>query len=182
MASVGAALINFFLQVIVLVLFLAVFRRGPAIEYLPLLIPALLALILLTGSLGVLLSAINVKLRDMQHLLDIGLTVWFWATPIVYPYRLVADRAADPNSAFHFFFIIYRLNPVTPIVLTFQRALYGATSPKGAGGVRVPILPDGPGPWWYLWQLLVVIVVSVGVFFFALRVFGRLEGNFAEEL
>ena len=182
LASVGAALINFFLQVIVLVIFLVAFRRGPAVEYLPLLIPAVIALLLFTSALGILLSAINVKLRDMQHLLDIGLQVWFWATPIVYTYRMVADRAANKQSVFHLIFYLYRLNPITPIVLTFQRALYGSTSPKGAGGVPVPILPDGPGPWWYLWQLLIVIAVSTILFFVSLRAFGRLEGNFAEDL
>jgi ABC-2 type transport system permease protein len=182
LASVGAGVVHFFLQTIVLVGFLAAFRRGPAVEYLPLLIPALFALVIFTGALGILLSAINVKLRDMQHLLDIGLQVWFWATPIVYQYRLVRDRAANPHSIFHFVFFVYRLNPITPIVLSFQRALYGATSPKGDGGIRVPILPDHAGPWWYLWQLLLVIAFSIGLFIFAMNVFGRLEGNFAEEL
>ena len=92
------------------------------------------------------------------------------------------DRAANPHSVFHVIFILYRLNPITPIVLTFQRALYGTTSPKGLGGVRVAILPDHAGPWWYLWQLLAVIAFSIALFFFAMNVFGRLEGNFAEEL
>ena len=44
LASVGAALINFFLQIIVLVVFLVASRRGPAVAYLPLLVPALVAL------------------------------------------------------------------------------------------------------------------------------------------
>jgi ABC-2 type transport system permease protein len=182
LASVGAALVNFFLQAIVLIGFLAAFRRGPAVEYLPLLVPALIALLLLTGAIGVLMAALNVVLRDMQHLLDIGLQVWFWATPIVYPYELVATRASNPNSAFHWLFYLWRLNPVTPIVLTFQRALYGATTPKGEHGVPVAILPPHAGPWWYLWQLLIVIGFSLGLFVIAFKVFGRLEGNFAEEL
>ncbi len=59
LASVGAALVNFFLQAIVLVAFLTAFRRGPAVEYLPLLVPALIALLLLTGALGVLLAALT---------------------------------------------------------------------------------------------------------------------------
>jgi ABC-2 type transport system permease protein len=74
------------------------------------------------------------------------------------------------------------LNPITPIVLTFQRALYGTTSPRGQGGAPIPILPDHAGPMWYLWQLLLVIGFSTLLLGFALRVFGRLEGSFAEEL
>ena len=34
-----------------------------------------------------LLSSINVYLRDTQHLIEVVLTAWFWACPIVYPYR-----------------------------------------------------------------------------------------------
>jgi ABC-2 type transport system permease protein len=182
LATVGAALIHFFLQCIVLVVFLVAFQRGPAVAYLPLVIPGLAALLLLTASLGVLLSAINVKFRDMQHLLEIALTVWFWACPIVYQFRLVRDRAANPNSFFHWIYWVWRLNPVTPIVLTFQRALYGATSPKGAHGIRVAILPDHASPWWYLWQIMIVAVVAVGLSAVSMKVFGRLEGNFAEDL
>jgi ABC-2 type transport system permease protein len=183
LSSVGAALIHFFLQSVVLLVFLAVFDRGPAVAYLPLLIPALMALLLLTASLGVLFAAINVKLRDTAHLLEIGLTVWFWATPIVYQYRLVRDKViTSPRGFTHYLFILWRLNPVTPIVLTFQRAIYGATSPVGAGGTPVAVLPDHAGQWWYLWQLLLVMLFSLVTLTVALKVFGRLEGNFAEDL
>jgi ABC-2 type transport system permease protein len=183
LASVGAALVHFFLQSVVLVIFLGIFRYIPDFSYLWLLIPALVAALLLASALGVLLAAINVKLRDTQHLLEIALQVWFWATPIVYPFRLVADRIT-PNSgtASHILFALYRVNPVTPIVLTFQRAIYGRPEPFGANHTRVPILPAHVTQWWYLWQLLVVMGFSVALFLFALSVFGRREGSFAEEL
>jgi ABC-2 type transport system permease protein len=164
------------------VIFLLAFQRGPAIEYLPLVVPGLIALLLFTGALGLLLSAINVKFRDMQHLLEVALLIWFWAVPIVYQYRLVRDRASTAHSAFHLTYYLWRLNPVTPIVITFQRALYASTSPKGTGGGRIPILPDHAGPWWYLWQLLLVVAFAIGLFVVAFKVFARMEGNFAEEL
>jgi ABC-2 type transport system permease protein len=186
LASVGAGLVHFFLQTLVLLAFLVYFHRTPAFEYVPLLLPALLALLMLTASLGILLAALNVKLRDMQHLLEIGLTIWFWATPIIYQYRLVRDQvAANAHSVFHWIFYLWRLNPVTPIVLAFQRAIYGVTSPINTVNgkpVVVHILPDHAGPWWYLWQILLVILFSLVMFWFALRVFSRLEGNFAEDL
>ena len=43
------------------------------------------------------------------------------------------------------------------------------------------ILPDS-GPLWYLRNLALVGAVAVGIFVFAVHVFGRLEANFAEEL
>lgn len=182
LAQVGSAFIQLGFQSIVLVIFLVAFRRGPAAAYLILLVPALIALVLLAVSLGLLFAAVNVRMRDMQHLLGVGLSVWFWATPIVYTYRLVRDPIQFRPSHFDWLFIIWRLNPVTPIVLTFQRAIYGATSPPGKNGVPIHLLPDHAGLWWYAWQLFLVIGFSVAVGIGALALFGRREGSFAEEL
>jgi ABC-2 type transport system permease protein len=176
LASVGAGAVHFVLQSIVLVCFLIGFRYTPAWGYLWLLIPAIIALLLFTAALGVFFAAVNVYFRDTQHLLEVALMVWFWATPIVYQYRLIADQR--PALA-----RLWRLiNPMVPIVLTFQRAIYRQTEPKGSGGSVINILPPDAGQWWYLKQLLFVIVLSVILSTIALRVFGRLEGNFAEEL
>jgi ABC-2 type transport system permease protein len=134
---------------------------------------------------------VNVYFRDTQHLLEVVLMAWFWATPIVYSYRSIADRLALHGLTWLLF-----LNPITPIVLTFQRAIYGKVNAVslsgGAGGIgRNATSHGGPtllhilpahGPLWYLAILSVEIVVSVGLLLGALIVFGRLEGNFAEEL
>src|SRR5439155_965183 len=111
----------------------------------------------------------------LSGLLELVLLAWFWMTPIVYPYRHVADRLGTKA-------ILYRLTPITPIVLTFQRAIYNRLEPPGLNGGKVNIPPVDKGPMWYLAQLAVVGVCSAVLFAFALRVFGRLEGNFAEEL
>jgi ABC-2 type transport system permease protein len=176
LASVGAALVFFFLQGIVLLIALAAFQFKPALHYLPLLLPAMLALVVLAAALAVFLSAVNVYLRDTQHLLELVLVAWFWGTPIVYAYETIASRLSEHGITW-----IYLLNPVTPIVMTFQRALYAKPFPVGTDGHPVQILPLwGPGE--YLWLLLIVLGVSSAAFIGALTVFGRLEGNFAEEL
>jgi ABC-2 type transport system permease protein len=172
-AAVGAALVHFFLQGCVLLAALVAFRYTPSPLYLTLVPLALLALLLFTCSLGILLSAVNVYLRDTQHLLELVLLAWFWGTPIVYQYRIVSDRLG--SNAW-----IYRLNPITPIVLTFQRAVYNMIEQPRPGGIKV--LPKGVGMGWYAGQLAWVIAVSAVLFVVALAVFGRLEGNFAEEL
>ncbi len=182
LATIGASLVQMGLQSIVLIVFMIAFRKGPALEYLPLLIPAMLALLLLTGAFGVLFAAINVHFRDMTHLLGVAMNVWFWACPIVYTYRLIRDKIVLSHHSLIWLFYHYRCNPITPIVLTFQRAIYGVTSPAGKGGVPVHVLADHAGPWWYLWQLLLVIAFSLCLFAVAFRVFGNAEGNFAEEL
>ena len=175
LASIGAALVHFFLQAIVLVLALLLFSYAPSPAFLPLIPIGLVTLLVLAAALGILLSAVNVYARDTEHLLELVLLAWFWMTPIVYPYRLVADGLG--SNAF-----LYRLNPVTPIVLSFQRAIYNKVEPAGTNGQVVPILPAGKGVGWYALQLGVVAACSLVLLAFALKVFGRVEGNFAEEL
>ena len=169
LASVGAAIVHFFLQMIVLVLALGIFQFAPSPKYALLLVPALLTMILLASALGIALAAANVYLRDTQHLLELLLLAWFWMTPIVYPFSSVAERLGSSRW-------LYLLNPVTPIVIAFQRAIFNKTSASG-----LEILPD-ESLLWYLRNLGVVALVSVALLVGALALFNRLEGDFAEEL
>src|SRR5438067_3151417 len=75
-SSVGAALVHFFLQSIVLVLALLIFRYSVSDKFMVLVPIALLVLLMLTTALGVLLAAVNVYLRDTQHLLELALLAW----------------------------------------------------------------------------------------------------------
>ena len=99
-------------------------------------------------------------------------------TPLVYPYELVAQKLGSESW-------LYLLNPVTDVVITFQRAIYARTEyttvQNGVTTVQ-HILPSGVDQWWYLWHLGIVIGASAVLFLFALSLFGRVEGNFAEEL
>lgn len=174
LAAIGAALVHFFLQTIVLVGALAAFRFGVNWSYVPLLVPALVVLLLLAAGLGVLLSAINVYMRDMQHMLELLLLAWFWGTPIVWYFGLV-DKVGQSRAA------ILLLNPVTAVTLTFQRALYGRLDFTDATGVRHKIMPDYT-ILQHLELLGVVAAIALAILFLAFVVFGRLEGNFAEEL
>jgi ABC-2 type transport system permease protein len=178
LASVGAALVHFFLQAIVLVMALVVFQYQVAWSYVPLVPVALFALLFFVAALGILMGSVNVYLRDTAHFIDLALIAWFFMTPIVYPYETVAQKLGSKSW-------LYLLNPVTDIVLTFQRAIYGQVSgTTTSNGVKTvtKILPQGVDQWWYLWHLGLVIVASAALFVAALSVFGRAEGNFAEEL
>jgi ABC-2 type transport system permease protein len=75
---------------------------------------------------------------------------------------------------------------MTPIVLSFQRAIYGEHQVDTGGSSRLgttttSILPD-ESVWWYFRNVAVLGVVSVLILLGALWLFGRLEGDFAEEL
>jgi ABC-2 type transport system permease protein len=175
LAAVGSACVFFFFQSIVMVIFMVILRAPPDVAYFPLLIVALIAGVILASALAVLLSSINVYLRDTQHLIEVVLTAWFWACPIVYPYQTVEAKLGPHSLTW-----IYLLNPMTPLVLVFQRCLYNKTS-YIVNGVSTPILPQH-GYLWYAVLVLIVLVLGLILFLVALATFGRLEGNFAEEL
>src|SRR4051794_5339704 len=73
LAAIGAALVHFALQLLVLAAALVVFWYQPSWSYLPLVVPALLVLLLLVSAVAIALAAINVYARDTQHLLELVL-------------------------------------------------------------------------------------------------------------
>jgi ABC-2 type transport system permease protein len=165
LSAIGAALVHFFLQSIVMVLALLAFRHPVEWRFLPLLPIALVALLLFCAALSLFTAAANVYLRDMQHFVEIALLPWFFCSPIVYSYDLIAAKLGR-------FSWLYLLNPVTPVVLVFQRAIYGSYSNV------VHTFPY----WWYARNVAIVLVASLVLVALSLGVFRRLEGNFTEEL
>jgi ABC-2 type transport system permease protein len=180
MSTVGVAIVLFAIQVVVLIIFLGAFQLVPDWGNLWLLPLAFVALLVFTSAVSIFLSAANVYLRDTQHLTEVALMAWFWATPIVYPYGQVASHLARYHLTW-----LYLANPITPIAMTFQRVIYNQTSYistiNNPSHVVTPLLPSY-GPGWYAMMMGIVFVISVGLFLLSLIVFGRLEGNFAEEL
>lgn len=168
LASIGASLVHFLFQSAVLAAALVLFRLPPAWGYFPVLLFALVVMLVLSAAIGIALSAINVYLRDTQHLLELVLLAWFWLSAIVYPYRQVADRMGSWSWTL-------LLNPVMPVILAFQKVIYNP--PPEAG-----ILPPDAGIDWYVRNLCLVGAGSVVLLFLSLRLFGRLEDNLAEAI
>jgi ABC-2 type transport system permease protein len=182
MSTVGVAVVLFAIQVGVLIVFLIGFQLTPAWGLLWLLPLAFIALLVFTSAMSIFLSAVNVYLRDTQHLTEVALMAWFWLTPIVYPFGLVG-----PKLASHHLTWLYLANPIAPIAMTFQRVIYNqtqyiATVAQGNTSHKVTHVLPAYGAGWYAMMIGIVFVVSVALFLLSLLVFGRLEGNFAEEL
>ena len=87
-------------------------RLSSYIILLPLLI---LQLILLSMAVGVIISSLTTKYRDLAMLVTFGLQLWQYATPVVYGLALIPKQIQW----------IYLLNPVTPIIITFRYAFFG---------------------------------------------------------
>jgi len=186
LASVGSAFMFFLFQSIVLVIFMLAFWHRPDWTAIWLLVPALAAILVFASALSVFFSAVNVYLRDTQHLVEVVLLAWFWAIPGIYAFSPVHDKLAR-----HSLLWLYFVNPVTPVVMTFQRVFYNLDHPHStiatAGPNGKPVhavlhVLATYGSGWYLSSDLIVLGVSLVLLLGAMVVFGRLEGNFAEEL
>ena len=113
-------LISFGIQlVMLLILWLVVFLKGgsglritPAVLVLPLLI---VQMIILAVGLGITVSAVTTKYRDLSRLVGFGLQLWQYASPIAYGLCLVPERVLP----------WYMLNPIAPIITTFRYAILG---------------------------------------------------------
>lgn len=175
LATVGAGLVHFTLQIVVLATALVVLRHAPSPRFLLLIPIAIMVLLVFLSAFSLLLSAVNVYLRDVQHLLELLLLLLFWMTPIVYPFMLVAERVGGMAR-------LLLLNPMVSVVLVFQRAIYNRASVTGGSGSIVDTVLPPSGVWWYGRNLLLVGVASLALLVLAIHVFGRLEGDMAEAL
>lgn len=178
LANVGASVIYFVIQIGVLGIFLLLVGHQPAWSYLWILPISFAALYLFTASVSIVMSAVTVYLRDMRHLMDVILQLWFWLTPVVYSYENSLASSLHRNGLASLYF----LNPITLIVLTFQRIFYVKTSVHSTitGGI-LKILPTWPMST-YFYLNIGLLAVMMALFLVAVTVFGRLEGNFESEL
>jgi ABC-2 type transport system permease protein len=178
LAAVGVGLVDFALQSGVLLIYIIVSGYGLHLPELALWPLAFVTLLVLTVALSLWFSAWNVRYRDVGHLLNIALLVWFWATPIVYAEFQVQELAERgtwfgiPRLTF------YLLNPMVDVVAGFHRALYGVVTP--VGGPQPVLFDNSLG--WVAGILTITLVVSVVGLRLAWGYFFSRSGDFAEEL
>ena len=165
LASVGSALFNFSIQLVILIV--ATFLVGaPPLHWDVLYaIPATALIVAYGTALALLLSAVNVYLRDIQYLVEVAVMLLMWASPIVYSWTMVRDIVGTGTLL-----EVYTNNPITLAVLGFQRAFWVA-------GDAATAFPS------QLW-LRMGIAFLIGLVCVALAhvAFRRLQGNFAQAL
>jgi ABC-2 type transport system permease protein len=168
LAVVGSALFNVVIQSSVLIVGYSLTGNWPDPSGFGLLLLALFVLLTWATALGLLLAAVNVYLRDVQYLVEVGLLLWFWATPVVYAWSQIRTNVGEEHTTL---FRIYLLNPMTNVVFAFQRALW----PAGQG---TNIMYTGN-----LWlRLGALAAAGIILLWICQRIFARLQGSFAQEL
>ena len=171
LAATGSALVNFVSQFAILVIATIVLWQVPVHAAFFDIFPALAVTIVYGTAFGILLSAVNVYLRDIQYLVEVGLLIFFWMSPIVYSFAFV--NAAVVKSGHPWIEEVYLANPMSVAILAFQKGMWIAgMDPKAQ--TLYPANMD-----LRLGIMFVIGLVLLGV---AQRVFARLQGNFAQEI
>lgn len=146
------ALLNFTIVFSLFTLFLAITGNFPGWVFLGLL-PVLAILVAFAIGLGVTLGILNVFFRDVGQFFGIFLQFWFWLTPIVYPLSILPEPVARYMD----------FNPMAALI-----------------GACQDILVHGRWPDW--WRLLPVLLLSLVLCGFGLRLFRRHSGELVDEL
>lgn len=113
-SAVLSALVDFVIGLVVLVPLMLYYGIIPTLAVLALPLFVLVAVMAAVG-VGLWLSALDAKYRDVRHVLPFLSQLWFFATPVVYPLSLVPD-------AWRW---LYSLNPMVGVVEGFRWALLG---------------------------------------------------------
>jgi len=115
--------------------------------------PILMIQILFSIGLAVIIGVLNVFFRDVGQFFNILLQFWFWLTPIVYPATILPEKI---NS-------LMVVNPMKTFISAYQGILVTGTLPQ--------------------WQAFVpLILISLGLIIFGIRLFRKRAGEMVDEL
>jgi len=151
--SVLANMAHFAMALPIVLLFLVIYRHTPDAAGLIWFPVAIVVQLVFTTGLALVLSALTVHFRDIRDILANVLMLWFFATPIIYPW---SQKEVEPYRQ------LFNANPFTHLAVTYQEVLFF------------------PGPVGHWRWLLALGVASIGVFLAGYWLFDRLRDSFAE--
>ena len=158
----GAALFNFGIQLIILLLATLAFGSFPASAGILFFFPATAIILIWATAIGLLLlAALNVYLRDMQYLVEVLMLLLMWGSPIVYSWSMVQQHA---NGAWGWVLPLYTNNPLTLAIVGFHRAFWTAGGPDQY-------------PSQLLLRMGIAILVGLVALFFCQRVVREVAGQ-----
>jgi len=151
-----SAMINFGVQFIMYLCFVIYYTCVGAISpnaYILITPVLIITCALLSIGLGIIVSSLTTKYRDLSVLVGFGITLWMYLTPVVYPASQI-DASLLP---------LFMLNPMAPIIEAFRYAFLGA----------------GMFSWGYLGIsfLTTLVVLTVGIV-----LFGKVERTFMDTI
>lgn len=175
LTSVATSAVNLIIQIPVLIAGYLFFAKYPNAENLLLLVPTIGIIVFLTIGLALLLSAVNVYIRDVQPLTELIVMLLMYATPIIYSWTFIKEKTQESFGGFDVF-QIYASNPLTAAIIGIQDALWPGQRIDPNGEVVPSLFSITSISIW------IMFISSMLFMIFAYRVFLKLEPDFAREL
>lgn len=126
LSNVTSNLLRFGIQLCLFIVVYIIYAIGGCsahMNWYALLFPLLVIMMAgLALGFGLVISSMTTKYRDLQILFSFVLSLWMYATPIVYPLSLVKGKMVAGFDLY----TLMRLNPVTPVLETFKYGVLGA--------------------------------------------------------
>jgi lipopolysaccharide transport system permease protein len=155
-----ANMVHFFLGLLILAGFMIGTGHYPEWVNLPWFPLVVVIQLIFTTALALILSSLTVHFRDLRDLVSNLLTFWFFATPIIYFYKM------DSVQSFRW---LFNINPFFHLSVSYQEILFFHADESGGTFVHG-----------HLQWLLVMGVLSCVLFVAAYWLFDRLRDSFAE--
>jgi ABC-2 type transport system permease protein len=150
LSTLLAKVFDFSLAIIIFII-LMIYLKVPFTVYMLLFFPIFLLQFIFTYGLSLLLSALNLFYRDIQYLFDLVMTLWFYVTPVIYATEFFPME----------YRYIFKINPMSVFINAYRQVLFNGTFPN--------------------WDSLIMgLVISVGLYLIAHKIFKKLEGMFAD--
>ena len=154
-ANVVISLVQFAIQFSIFLSFLIYFIiRGLEINfsYYILIAPLLLLQMCMLGlGIGILISSLTTKYRDLTFVMSFAVQLWMFATPVVYPLSIVPEK----------YRILAAMNPMTAVVEGFRGIFLGSSSIE-------------------LIHIIISILITIIILFTGIILFKRIEKNFMD--
>ncbi|MDI9565503.1 MAG: ABC transporter permease, partial [Chloroflexota bacterium] len=113
-------LLSFAIQfVFFLGFYLFFYLQGAAIQLTEWAFTLPLLILLMAGlglGFGIIISSMTTKYRDLRYLVTFGVSLWMYATPVIYPVSSIPEKWRW----------VAAINPITPIIETFRAGFLGA--------------------------------------------------------
>ena len=174
LTSFVVSAVNFIVQFGVLILAFLLFNSWPQVGNLLYLIPIFLIVFPVAFGMSLIFSVLNVRFRDTQFIVEVGLILGFWLSPILYPWTFAHQFLAGlPFGAF--WQQLYLLNPFGLVVMAAQQALW---PPMGTEAGKAYQFFDSP----FATRLWLSVLASWVFLYIAQRIFARMAGTVVVDL
>lgn len=174
LTSFAVATVHFIVQLGVLIIGFGIWNAWPNLYNLLYLIPIVLIAFPVAFGFSLIFSVLNVRFRDTQFIVEVGLLLLFWLSPILYPWTFAHQFLAGLPFG-NILQQIYLLNPFGLVSMAAQQALW---APMQSEAGKVYQFFDSP----FSTRLWISVFVSWVFLYLAQRIFSRLAGTVVVEL